>query len=153
MCCSYMVLTNPHVKPWIQFIIMKIVMKIVQICPKSPRFTVLALLNFVWFCARSSQIDLICIWCYRYAIKESEVRRHLGSIGLSVKDVAHVPVAQQARTRQWLWPIEIISMASALYALVRLGLAQNMHPIDPQAAARFCFFDGAMTSMHKVYST
>ena len=40
MCCSYMVLTNPYVKPWIQFIIMKILMKIVQICPKSPRFTV-----------------------------------------------------------------------------------------------------------------
>ena len=41
MCCSYMVLTYPHVKPWIQFIIMKIFMKLVQICPKSPRFTVL----------------------------------------------------------------------------------------------------------------
>ena len=41
MCCSDMVLTNPHVKPWIQFIIMKIFMKIVQICPKSPQFTVL----------------------------------------------------------------------------------------------------------------
>ena len=42
MCCSYMVhvLTNPQVKPQIQFIIMKIFMKIVQICPKSPRFTV-----------------------------------------------------------------------------------------------------------------
>ena len=39
MCCSYMVLTNPHVKPWIQFIIMKKFMKIVQICPKWPRFT------------------------------------------------------------------------------------------------------------------
>ena len=35
-----MVVTNPHVKSWIQFIIMKIFMKIVQICPKSPRFTV-----------------------------------------------------------------------------------------------------------------
>ena len=45
MCCSYMVLTNPHVKPWIQFIIMKIFMKIVQICPKSPRFTVVHCTN------------------------------------------------------------------------------------------------------------
>ena len=40
MCCSYMVLTNPHMKHWIQFIIMKIFMKIVKICPKSPWFTV-----------------------------------------------------------------------------------------------------------------
>ena len=29
MCSSYMVVTNPHMKPWIQFIIMKIFMKIV----------------------------------------------------------------------------------------------------------------------------
>ena len=36
-----MVLTNPHVKFRIEFIIMKIFMKIVKICPKSPRFTVL----------------------------------------------------------------------------------------------------------------
>ena len=35
-----MVLTKPHMKPGIQFIIMKIFMKIVKICPKSPRFTV-----------------------------------------------------------------------------------------------------------------
>ena len=41
MWCSYMVLTKPHMKPGIQFIIMKIFMKIVKICPKSPRFTVL----------------------------------------------------------------------------------------------------------------
>ena len=41
MWCSYMVLTNPHMKPRIEFIIMKIFMKIVKICPKSPRFTVL----------------------------------------------------------------------------------------------------------------
>ena len=34
-----MVLTNPHMKPRIEFIIMKIFMKIVKICPKSPRFT------------------------------------------------------------------------------------------------------------------
>ena len=42
MCCSYMVhvLTNPHMKPRIQFIIIKTFMKIVKICPKSPRFTV-----------------------------------------------------------------------------------------------------------------
>ena len=40
MWCSYMVLTKPHMKPGIQFIIMKIFMKIVKICPKSPRFTV-----------------------------------------------------------------------------------------------------------------
>ena len=40
MCCSYMVLTSPNINPWIQFITMKIFMKIVQICPKSPRFTV-----------------------------------------------------------------------------------------------------------------
>ena len=40
MCCSYKVLTNPHMKPRIQFIIMKIFMKIVKICPKSPQFTV-----------------------------------------------------------------------------------------------------------------
>ena len=44
MCCSYMALTNPHMKHWIQFIIMKIFMKILIICPKSPRFTVLELL-------------------------------------------------------------------------------------------------------------
>ena len=40
MCCSYMVLTNPHMKHWIQFIIMKIFMNRVKFCPKSPRFTV-----------------------------------------------------------------------------------------------------------------
>ena len=40
MCCSYMVLSNPHMKPRIQFIIIKIFMKIVKICPKSPWFTV-----------------------------------------------------------------------------------------------------------------
>ena len=40
MWCSYMVLTNPHIKPRIEFIIMKIFMKIVKICPKSPRFMV-----------------------------------------------------------------------------------------------------------------
>ena len=45
MWCSYMVLTNPHMKPRIKFIIMKILMKIVKICPKSPRFTVLKILN------------------------------------------------------------------------------------------------------------
>ena len=43
MCCSYMVLTNPHMKHWIQFIIIRIFMKIVKICPKSPRFTVFKL--------------------------------------------------------------------------------------------------------------
>ena len=36
MWCSYMVLTNPHMKPRIEFIIMKIFKKIVKICPKSP---------------------------------------------------------------------------------------------------------------------
>ena len=41
MWCSYMALTKPHMKPGIQFIIMKIFMKIMKICPKSPRFTVL----------------------------------------------------------------------------------------------------------------
>ena len=35
-----MVLTNPHMKPRIEFIIMKIFMKIVKICPKSPQFMV-----------------------------------------------------------------------------------------------------------------
>ena len=40
MWCSYMVLTNPHMKPRIEFIIMKIFMQIVKICPKSPRFTI-----------------------------------------------------------------------------------------------------------------
>ena len=40
MCCSYIVLANPIMKLRIQFIIMKIFMKIVKICPKSPRFTV-----------------------------------------------------------------------------------------------------------------
>ena len=47
--CSNMVLTNPHMKPRIEFIIMKIFMKIVKICPKSPRFMVAYvqhLLNF-----------------------------------------------------------------------------------------------------------
>ena len=41
ICCSYIVLANPNMKLRIQFIIMKIIMKIVKICPKSPRFTVL----------------------------------------------------------------------------------------------------------------
>ena len=45
----YMVLTKPHMKPGIQFIIMKIFMKIVKICPKSPRFTVCNLV-LVIFC-------------------------------------------------------------------------------------------------------
>ena len=40
MWCSYMVLTNPHMKPRIEFVIKKIFMKIVKICPKSPRFMV-----------------------------------------------------------------------------------------------------------------
>ena len=40
MCCSYIVLANPIMKLRIQFIIMKIFMKIVKICPKSPRFMV-----------------------------------------------------------------------------------------------------------------
>ena len=40
MTCSNMVLANTNMKPRIQFIIMKIFMKIVQICPKPPRFTV-----------------------------------------------------------------------------------------------------------------
>ena len=40
MWCSNMVLTNPHMKFRIEFIIMKIFMKIVKICPKSPWFTV-----------------------------------------------------------------------------------------------------------------
>ena len=43
MWCSNMVLTNAHMKFRIEFIIMKIFMNIVQICPKSPRFTVLCL--------------------------------------------------------------------------------------------------------------
>ena len=52
MCWSYMVLTNPHIKHWIQFIIMMIFMKIVKICPK---FTVvdwkrLMFLCFEWKC-------------------------------------------------------------------------------------------------------
>ena len=38
ICCSYIVLANPNMKLRIQFIIMKIIMKIVKICPKSPRF-------------------------------------------------------------------------------------------------------------------
>ena len=37
-CGSSMVLTNPHMKLIIQFIIMKIFMKRVKICSKSPRF-------------------------------------------------------------------------------------------------------------------
>ena len=37
-----MVLTNPHIKPRIEFIVMKIFMKIVKICPKSPQFTVIS---------------------------------------------------------------------------------------------------------------
>ena len=41
ICCSYIVLANPNMKLRIQFIIMKIIMKIVKICPKSPRFTVI----------------------------------------------------------------------------------------------------------------
>ena len=40
MCCSYIVLANPNMKLRIKFIIIKIFMKIVKICPKSPRFTV-----------------------------------------------------------------------------------------------------------------
>ena len=40
LCCSYVVLANPNMKLRIQFIIMKIFMKVVKICPKSPRFTV-----------------------------------------------------------------------------------------------------------------
>ena len=36
MCCSYVVFTNPHMKPWIQFTIMKIFMKIVKISLNSP---------------------------------------------------------------------------------------------------------------------
>ena len=40
MWCSNMVLTNPHMKCRIEFIIMRIFMKIMKICPKSPRFTV-----------------------------------------------------------------------------------------------------------------
>ena len=40
MWCSNMVLTNAHLKFRIEFIIMQIFMKIVKICPKSPRFTV-----------------------------------------------------------------------------------------------------------------
>ena len=43
MCCSYHGLANPNMKLRIQFIIMKIFMKIVKICPKSPRFTVVTL--------------------------------------------------------------------------------------------------------------
>ena len=39
MWCSYMILTNPHMQTRIEFIIMKISMKIMKICPKSPRFT------------------------------------------------------------------------------------------------------------------
>ena len=46
MCCSYIVLANPNIKLRIQFIIMKIFMKIVKICPKSPRFTVPCSSNF-----------------------------------------------------------------------------------------------------------
>ena len=42
MWCSYMIRTNSHMKPRIGFIIMKIFMKIVKICPKSPWFTVVA---------------------------------------------------------------------------------------------------------------
>ena len=45
MRCSYMVLNNPHMKPTIEFVIMEIFMKIVKICPKSPRFTVYIDLN------------------------------------------------------------------------------------------------------------
>ena len=43
-----MVLTNPHMKPRIEFIIMKIFMEIVKICPKSPRFTVLSFPLFLY---------------------------------------------------------------------------------------------------------
>ena len=38
MYCSYMVFINPHMKPRIELIIMKIFMKIVKICPKSMVF-------------------------------------------------------------------------------------------------------------------
>ena len=34
LCCSYVVLANPNMKLRIQFIIMKIFMKVVKICPK-----------------------------------------------------------------------------------------------------------------------
>ena len=47
MWCSYMVLTNPHMRPRIEFIIMKIFMKIMKICPKSPRVTVFKLVSFL----------------------------------------------------------------------------------------------------------
>ena len=40
-------------KPGIQFIIMKIFMKIVKICPKSPRFTVLQITILVHVSARA----------------------------------------------------------------------------------------------------
>ena len=92
MCCSYMVLTNPHVKPWIQFIIMKIFMKIVQICPKSPRFTVLKTFlqrsikqadwslrshtsntNFWKYCLNLFRLEAIKHWF----ISNSYYRRHL----------------------------------------------------------------------------
>ena len=61
MCCSYIVLANPNMKLRIQFIIMKIFMKIVKICPKSPRFTVSKLQcqspkrvgkSYLWHCAQ-----------------------------------------------------------------------------------------------------
>ena len=47
MWCSNMVLTNPHMKFRIEFIIMKIFMKIVKICPKSPRFTVIMIVVMI----------------------------------------------------------------------------------------------------------
>ena len=43
MWCSYMVLTNPRIRPRLEFIIMKIFIKIVKICSKSPPFTVVVL--------------------------------------------------------------------------------------------------------------
>ena len=74
---SYMVLTNPHMKPRIKFIIMKIFMKIVKICPKSPRFTVFYLLPtnflkiaFISFFLSCSEplISLLDPWCFGWLL-------------------------------------------------------------------------------------
>ena len=65
ICCSYIVLANPNMKLRIQFIIMKIIMKIVKICPKSPRFTVLKVLHFFQYFVGTSNIlsvQMICLW-------------------------------------------------------------------------------------------
>ena len=62
MWCSYMVLTNPHMRPRIEFIIMKIFMKILKICPKSPRFTVQVFMHVCHSFTCYRNISLINLW-------------------------------------------------------------------------------------------